>query len=50
MSVGDQVVEVNGVDSETVKDVTKIVALKSIIQQTHIREASTPHIMIYTRS
>ena len=40
VSVGDQVVEVNGEECETVRDATKIVALKLMIQQTAIREVT----------
>ena len=38
MSVGDEVVEVNGEECEMLRDTTKIVALKMMIQQTEIRE------------
>lgn len=43
MKVGDQIVEVNGEDCKDVQDITKIVALKSVIQQTDIKEVNTAH-------
>lgn len=38
VKVGDKVLEVNGEDCEKLRDPTKIVALKLMIQQTDIRE------------
>ena len=50
MSVGDEVVEVNGEECETLRDTTKIVALKMMIQQTEIREKVNDNVEARTYS